>query len=268
MPSMSVDGTSVHYVDIGTSGPPVLLLHAFPLHSGMWEPQLEALCDRWRLIAPDLKGFGASDAPDDVSAYSMAGYADEVAGVLAGLRLDRVVVVGLSMGGYVAFSLMSRHRDLVSALVLCDTRADPDSEEVLERRTKQQRQVREDGTAPVIDALLDTLLSEHTRQHRPEVVDQARRLMNNPPAGFLGALEAMKTRPDASPQLPSIQVPTLVMVGEDDKPSPPEVARAMHERIAGSRLEVLPRAGHLSNLEVPGAFNQALAGFLDDASGG
>ena len=262
MPSATVAGTTLHYVDVGAGGPPVLLLHAFPFHSGMWEAQVEALADRYRVVVPDLKGFGASDAPDDVSAYSMASYADEVAGLLATLELEQVAVVGLSMGGYVAFSLLSRHRPLVSALVLADTRADPDSDQVLERRTNQQRTVRDEGTAPVIDALLTTLLAEHTHGHRPEVVDRARLLMDNPPAGFVGALEAMKSRPDASPQLDSIDVPTLVVVGEEDKPSPPEVAESMHERIRGSRLAVLPDAGHLTNLEVPGPFNQALRGFL------
>ncbi len=264
MPSATVAGTTMHYVDVGAGGPPVLLLHAFPLHSGMWEAQVEALADRYRVVVPDLKGFGASDAPEDVSAYSIPGYADEVAGLLATLELEQVAVVGLSMGGYVAFSLSSRHRSLVSALVLADTRDDTDSDQVLERRTNQQRTVREEGRAPVIDALLKTLLAEHTHQHRPEVVDEARRLMDNPPAGFLGALEAMKSRPDASSHLDSIDVPTLVVVGEEDKPSSREVAERMHERIRGSRLAVLPEAGHLTNLEVPGAFNQALRGFLDE----
>ena len=266
MATVDVDGTTISYLDVPGSadGLPVLLVHAFPLHSGMWKPQLDALADRHRVIAPDLKGFGASDAPDDVSAYSMAGYADEVAAVLAALELEEVVVVGLSMGGYVAFSLLERHRPLVAALVLADTRAGRDSDEVLERRTEQQRRVREEGTAGVIDALLDTLLSEHTQEHRPEVVVEARRLMDNPPAGFIGALEAMKNRPDATARLAEIDVPTLVLVGDHDKPSPPDIAKEMHQQMPASRFAVLPNAGHLTNLEVPDAFNQALGDFLDE----
>lgn len=264
MPTMAVDGTTMHYVDVGSGGTPVVFLHAFPLHSGMWAPQLDALSHRCRMVAPDLKGFGASDAPEDVSAYSMTAYADEVAGLLAALALERVVVVGLSLGGYVAFSLLDRHRSAVAALVLADTRAGTDSEQVLDRRIKQQEQVKEEGTVPVVDALVGTLLSEHTHHHRPEVVVQARRLMDNPPAGFVGALEAMKSRPDATGWLDTIDVPTLVLVGDGDQPSPPEVAAEMHRRIQGSRFTVLPNAGHLSNLEAPDAFNQALAGFLDE----
>jgi len=116
----------------------------------------------------------------------------------------------------------------------------------------------------VIDALLDTLLSEHTQEHRPQVVVEARRLMDNPPAGFVGALEAMKSRPDFTDRLGTIDVATLVLVGDRDRPSPPEVAQAMHERIPGSRFKVLPNAGHLTNLEVPDAFNQALDDFFEE----
>ncbi|MDQ3575179.1 MAG: alpha/beta hydrolase [Actinomycetota bacterium] len=266
MPTVNVDGTTMHYVDTGAAagGLSVVLLHAFPLHSGMWWPQIDALTPSFRVIAPDFMGFGSSDAPDEPSSYSMAGWADDVAGLLAALDLDRVVVVGLSMGGYVAFALLERHRPLVSALVLADTRADDDPEQVLERRTDQQRRVRQEGTVAVIDTLLETLLCEHSREHRPEVVVEARRLMDNPPAGFVGALEAMKSRPDSTAQLDAIDVPTLVLVGAHDQPSPPEVAQAMHERIPGSRLAVLPNAGHLSNLEVPDAFNKALLEFLDE----
>jgi len=266
MPTVTVEGTTIHYIDTGGGaggGTPLLLLHAFPLHSGMWQPQLHAFSGRHRIIAPDFKGFGASDAPDEESTYSMANYADEVAGLLAALDLDEVVVVGLSMGGYVAFSLLDRHRPLVAGLVLADTRAGRDSEEVLAKRTDQQQQVRSQGTVAVIDTLLDTLLSEHTQELRPEVVVEARRLMDNPAAGFVGALEAMKSRPDATAGLGAIDVPTLVLVGDHDKPSPPEVAKAMHEQIPGSRFTLLPNAGHLTNLEVPDAFNQALGDFLE-----
>ncbi|MDP8976234.1 MAG: alpha/beta hydrolase [Actinomycetota bacterium] len=268
MPTVTVAGSTINYVDANSGadaeGPAVILLHAFPLHSGMWQPQLDALSSRHRVIAPDLKGFGASDAPEDVSSYSMANYADEVASLLSALELDRAVVVGLSMGGYVAFSLLDRHRELVAGLVLADTRAGRDSEQVLERRIEQQRKVREEGTVAVIDTLLDALLSEHTREHRPQVVVEARRLMDNPTAGFVGALEAMKTRPDATSRLGNIDVPTLVLVGDHDQLSTPEEARAMHEQIPGSRFTVLPNAGHLTNLEVPDAFNHALGDFLDE----
>lgn len=264
MPYVTVDGTRLHYREAGSGDPPLLLLHAFPLHSGMWQPQLAGLSDRVRLVAPDLKGFGASDAPDDRDAYSIAGYADDVAGLIDELGLAEVAVAGLSMGGYVAFALWRRHRARVSALVLADTRAEPDGPEAVERRTNQQRQVAEEGTAGLIDQLLDGLLSEATHHERPELVEQARQLMDNPSAGYIGALEAMKGRPDSTADLDGIDVPTLVLVGRDDPLTSPEVAQDLHARIAGSRLAVLPGAAHLSNLEAAEAFNAALRRFLDD----
>ena len=268
MPNVTIEGTMLHYREVGEAGgPPVVLLHAFPLHSGMWQPQFEALAGRRRLIAPDLKGFGGSDAPDDPGQYSMEGYADELAGLLDHLGVERVVLGGLSLGGYVAFAFVRRHRARVAALVLADTRAEADTPEVRDRRDKQLRQLAEEGTDPVIEAQLAALLSDHTRQHRPDVVEQARGLMAaNPAAGFVGALEAMKRRPDVSDELAAIDVPTLVVVGEDDKVSPVEVAESMASRIPQARLVVVPDAGHLSSLEAPEAFNEALADFLDEVS--
>lgn len=258
----TVDGARIHYLDQGSGEPAVVLLHAFPLHAGMWAPQLEALSARVRVVAPDLAGFGGSDAPDDPDAYSVGGWADSVAGLVEHLGLDRVVLGGLSMGGYAAFAFLRRHRSRLAGLVLADTRPGPDSEEVAARRTAQQRQVAAEGTAAVIDTLVEGLLGEHTRRHRLELVTTARSLMDNPAAGYIGALEAMKRRPDSTADLAGIDVPTLVVVGEADTLSPPDVARAMQGAIPGADLAVLPDAGHLSNLESADAFNAAVIDLL------
>lgn len=263
MPYLEVEGTRLHYSDAGRGEPALVLLHAFPLHSAMWAPQLTGLSPLRRVIAPDLKGFGASDAPDDLSRYTMAGYADELAGLLDRLGLDRVVLGGLSMGGYVAFAFLRRYRERVAGLVLADTRAGADTIEIFERRTDQQDQVARQGTTALIEVLLAGLLCDHTKGQRLELVEAVRRLMANPGAGYIGALEAMKHRPDSTAELAAIDVPTLVVVGEDDAPAPPEVARAMHQAIPGSRLAVLARAGHLSNLEAPEGFNAAVAELLE-----
>lgn len=262
MPTTTVNGTKISYSDTGGDGPPVLLLHAFPLHSGQWEQQVEALKGRYRLITPDLRGFGGSDAPEDPNAYSMDAFADDANAVLEDLGLDKVTLVGLSIGGYISFAFWRKYRDKVGALVLADTKAEADPPEGKEKRTTQQKQVKSEGTAGLIDALTGALISETTRNSKPDVVDRLRKLMDNPPAGFIGALEAMKNRPDSSGDLASIDVPTLVVVGEADGVTPPEAARALHERIGGSRLVVIPEVGHLSNLESPEAFTSALNEFL------
>jgi pimeloyl-ACP methyl ester carboxylesterase len=262
VPFAEVDGVRLHYSDVGSAEPALVLLHAFPLHSGMWAPQLEHLSDSRRVIAPDLLGFGGSDAPDSLYRYTMLGYADLLAGLLDRLGLERVALAGLSMGGYVAFSFLREHAERVSALVLADTRAEADTAEAFDRRTDQQDQVARIGTTALIEVLLGGLLSDHTRTTRLDLVEKVRRLMANPAAGYLGALEAMKHRPDATDELAGISVPTLVVVGENDALSPPEVARSMHQGIPGSELAVLPRAAHLSNLEAPEEFNAAVADFL------
>ena len=263
MPTTAVDDTRIHWEEAGDGEPALVLLHAFPLHSGMWAPQLRALGRHRLVVAPDFPGFGRSDVPGDPGDYSMAGYADQVAGLLDHLGLERVVLGGLSMGGYVAFALLRAHAEKVAGLVLADTRSGADTPEVLERRTNQQRQVVEEGTEGVIETQLGTLLCEPTHRDRPELVEQVRRLMaDNPPAGFVGALEAMKQRPDVSDDLPGISVPTLFLVGEHDAVSSPEVMGEMRDRVPGSRLVTLPSAGHLSNLEATDEFNRAVEEFL------
>jgi len=262
VPFAEVDGVRLHYSDAGTGEPALVLLHAFPLHAGMWAPQLEHLSTGRRVIAPDFLGFGGSDAPDSMYRYTMLGYADLLAGLLDYLGLVRVVLCGLSMGGYVAFAFLRQYPERVSALVLADTRAAADTTATFERRTDQQDQSARIGTAALLEVLLAGLLSDHTRATRLDLVEQTRRLMANPAAGYIGALEAMKHRPDATGELAGITVPTLVVVGEDDTLSPPDVARSMLEGIPGAELAVLPRAGHLSNLEAAEEFNAAVTAFL------
>jgi 3-oxoadipate enol-lactonase len=262
MPTATVNGVEINYTDTGGSGTPVLLLHAFPLASEMWESQIESLGDRFRFIAPDLKGFGGSSAPEDRSEYSMDSYADEVAGLLDDIGVEKVTLAGLSMGGYIALAFLRRHGDRVAALVLADSRAEADPPAGIEKRSGQQELVGREGTAGLIEALVGALLGEATREKKPEVVERAKTLMDNPAAGFIGALEAMKGRPDSTGDLAGISVPTLIIVGENDGVTPPEASRKMHEHIGGSRLVVIPEAGHLSNIEAPEAFNGALAEFL------
>ncbi len=271
MPFAEVGGTRLHYLDVGSGDLPLVLLHAFPLQAEMWAHQLACLSARTRVIAPDLKGFGRSDAPpgdsgdlgySGGSGYTMAAYASEVAGLLDGLGVGRVVLGGLSMGGYVAFDFLRRFGDRVAGLVLADTRAEADTPEMLERRTGQQDTVAREGPGAVVDTLLSGLLSEPTRAGRPELVARVRTLMDNPAAGYVGALEAMKRRPDSTADLAGIAVPTLALVGDSDALSPPDVVRGWQERIPGSRLVVLPGAGHLSNLEAADDFNAAVDDLL------
>jgi 3-oxoadipate enol-lactonase len=263
MSTANSGGVDIAYSDSGGAGLPVILLHAWPLNSDMWAAQIDALAGRFRFIAVDFRGFGSSGAPNDRGAYSMETLAGDAEAALDAAGVERAVVCGLSMGGYVTFALLRRNPGRVAAVVLADTRAEADTPERIEQRTAQQQQVESEGIEGLVDTLLaGPLLSDTTRDRKPDVVARVRALTSNASAGYIGGLEALKTRPDSTPQLTAISVPTLIVVGEEDSLAPPEIARGMHEDIGGSEMVVVPEAGHLSNLESPDVFNGALARFL------
>jgi 3-oxoadipate enol-lactonase len=268
MPHLDFNGHKVAYEDHGGEGTPVLLVHGFPFDAEMWGPQVEALGDKFRFVTVDLLGFGESDAPQDRSAYSIEAYADQVKAVVDALGVGKVVLVGLSMGGYVVLAFMRKYRDFAAGIVLADTRAEADPPEGIDKRTAQQKQVAERGTTELIDALVGAFLSQSTVEKKKDVVERVKSLMDNPAYGYIGALEAMKNRLDSTDGLVEIKAPSLIVVGESDALTPPELSRKMHEHIGGSRLVVLPEAGHMSNLESPEAFNGALAEFLGRVTGG
>jgi len=255
-----VNSIDLAYDDVGT-GPAILFLHAFPLDRSMWAPQLGALVRHGRCIAPDLRGLGETVAGPP---YSMDQYADDVVALLDSLRAGPAVVVGLSMGGYVAFALWRKYRDRVRALVLADTRAGGDSDEGREKRRRLIEVARSRGSGAVADLQIGAMVGETTRARRPDVVDTIRAMMAAAPVnGIVGALEAMMARPDSAATLGTIDVPTLVLVGDEDTLTPTAEARAMHQLIRGSRLEVLTGAGHVANLEQPSAFNHVVSEFVE-----
>lgn len=254
-------GRTVGYDAIG-SGEPLLFLHGFPLHRRMWAAQLAALAGRAHCIAPDIRGFGES-AP--ASPFSMDQFADDAIELLDAIGvMDPVVVCGLSMGGYIAFALWRRHPERVRALVLADTKPSADTAEGRRSRAAVIEMARSQGSAAIAELQASTLLSPHTIKRCPELLDSVRAMIAaQSPDAVIGATEAMLERPDSTPTLGTITVPTLVIVGSDDGITPPPVAEAMQQAIPGSRLEWLSGAGHLSNLERPAAFNGVVAEFLD-----
>ena len=258
---MAVDGFELAYDRVGR-GPAVVLLHAFPLARAMWRPQVEALQGDYRVIAPDLRGFGGSRG--FTAAPSVETLADDAAALLDELKVPGPVVLGgLSMGGYVALAFARRHPARLRGLVLADTKADPDDAEGRANRDRLIAFAAEHTGREVLEQLLPRLVAAATRDHHPEVVDALRHIaVDQTPAAIIGALRAMRDRPDSTPLLPSIAVPTLVVVGENDALTPPTVAAAMAARIPGARLVRIAGAGHLSNLERPTEFNAALRAFL------
>jgi pimeloyl-ACP methyl ester carboxylesterase len=250
------------YADEGP-GPVVILLHGFPLSKSMWEEQLSGIGSIYRVIAPDLRGFGESPVPEGV--YTMDAMADDVVELLETLEImGPVVVGGLSMGGYVALSIAARYPTRVKALILMDTRAGADTPEVAQGREATAKAVlAADSAATVVESMLPRIFSKLTLEQHPERVEPMKAVMRQTtPQGIAGALRGMASRPDRRADLPKIAVPTLVLVGEEDILTPPAEAKAMAEAIPNARLEVIPKAAHMAPYENPSAVNAAILGFL------
>lgn len=257
---LAVNGVNLA-VDVRGQGQAVLFIHGFPLDHTIWDHPLAHL-DGWMRIAPDLRGMGQSDAPD--LGYSMSTYAEDLLALLSALGVDRVVLCGLSMGGYVAFEMLRRARDRVRGLVLLDTRAEADTPEGRKARDATAAQAREGGAEAVAMGLLPRMLSGRSTREDAQLTERVYRMMAATPlAGMLGAIGAMRDRPDSFPLLPTLTgLPSLVLVGDEDQFTPVDRARAISDAIPDARLVVVSGAGHLTSLERPEETTALLADFL------
>ena len=247
-------------VETRGSGDTLVFLHGFPFDRSMWRHQVATL-SRWKRVAIDLRGFGASAPPTD--GVSMERYAADVIAVLDTMGTQQAVFVGLSMGGYIIFELMRRFPERVRALVLADTRAEADSPEGRRSREDLITVARTEGADGLVKRQVPKLLAKETQASRPELVREVSEMMKRASVpGIVSALEAMRDRPDSRPLLPEIKVPTLVLVGAEDVPSPPAGAKARAAAIRGSRDAEVPAAGHLAPLEQPLVTGRLLLDFL------
>lgn len=256
-----VRGLRWSYREVEGKEPALLFLHAFPLLKAMWEPVLASLAGERRAVAVDLPGFGGS-APWP-GEPSMEAYAGGLVALLDALSLEKVVPCGLSMGGYLTLALWRRYRERIAGMVLADTRAEADSDQARQGRRALIARVREEGPRAAADQLLPNLVGPTTRARRPQLLSRLEGwILANSSEGIMAALEAMASRPDSTHLLATIDVPTLVVVGEEDTLTPPAEAERLAAAVPGAGLARIAQAGHLSALEQPEAFNQALADFL------
>lgn len=260
--NLTVNGIQLNVRTAG-AGPPIVFVHGFPLNSGMWQPQLEMLSEAACLIAPDLRGHGDSQVVE--GPYSMDLFADDIAGLLDKMGIeDQVALCGLSMGGYVAMAFFRRHRTRLGALILAATRAGSDPPEGRRGREMAASQAQIMGTGVIVDGMLPKMLAPATYENNPGLVVQARAIMEkNSLESYTGDLFGMRDRPDSTPTLPEIDLPTLILHGADDQILPVLEAEAMHELIPDSQLVVLPDSGHLLNMEQPKLFSEAVQEFLN-----
>lgn len=249
------------HVDIVGDGEPVLLIHGYPLSAALWAPVVSRLAPRWRFITPDLRGFGRNAATAPTA--TIAQYADDLAALLDELgRHGPVVVGGLSMGGIVALEFYRRYAARVRALVLANTRSNAESPEGRERRRAVAAAALRDGADAIADDMAARLFSPAADAALRRAWRDA--MAATSPAAVAAGSLALAERADSGPTLPTIRVPTLVVAGDDDEITPPAGLLAMHEAIAGSRFVSIPAAGHLTPVEQPDAFADALGRFLSD----
>jgi len=243
-------------------GPPVVLLHPFPANHNFWLPATQALTGRYRLVLPDLRGHGDSGVGEPPA--TMEKHAGDLAALCRELGVARAIFCGVSIGGYILMEFWRRHAGRVSALALCNTRAQADTPEGRAARLKSAEEVEQKGTAEFIENMLPKLLGQTTRANRPDLAEEARAMMAKmTPAGVAATQRGMAQRPDSFPTLKTVNVPTLIVAGEEDTLTPIADAEKMQQAIPGSRLQVIPRAGHFAAFEQAEAAGKLLRGFLD-----
>lgn len=251
----------LHY-DTAGEGFPIVLLHPFPVHHGFWTPVIAPLATRYRLLLPDLRAHGHSEV--GLGTATMAKHADDLLRLLKEEKIAHAMFVGVSLGGYVLFEFWCRYRERVAALVLSNTRAEPDTEQGKTNRLKSIEDSRQRGPGQFFDAQTQNLIGETTRRNRPELVVQARAMMQMMTVNGLAAVQhGMAQRLDSVPILSGINVPTLVIAGEEDVLTPLAHAQVMQQHIPGAKLKVISQVGHYAAMENPEEYARVLRQFLD-----
>jgi 3-oxoadipate enol-lactonase len=255
------DDAEIVYWVLG-DGPAVVLLHPFPAHHEFWLPVAEAMASRYRLILPDLRGHGESGAGEGPA--TMAKHAEDVARVMDGASVGRAPLIGVSIGGYLLFEFWRKHRDRVAALCLCNTKAPADNPEARAARLQAANDVFERGVEPFLQSMVPRLFAKTTRETRPDLIEGALRMMRQmAPEDIAQVQRGMAERPDSTDTLKTINVPTLLVTGDEDMMTGINEADLMRQRIAGSQLRVIPKAGHYSPWERPAEAARLLRQFLD-----
>ncbi|PYX38488.1 MAG: alpha/beta hydrolase [Acidobacteria bacterium] len=251
----------IAYTVLG-EGPPLVLLHPFPVHHEFWLPAAQALTSRYRIVMPDVRGHGESDIGEGPA--TMEKHAGDLARVLDDADVGRAVFAGVSIGGYILFEFWRRYRGRVAGLALCCTRAQADTAEGRAGRLKAAEDVLERGTEPFIESMLSRVFSQRTLTMRPDLVEEARGMMRKmSPADIAEVQRGMAQRPDSVATLASINVPTLLVMGEEDRFAPAADGELMRSHIAGSSLAIIPQAGHFAVWEQPEEVGRLLRQFVD-----
>ncbi len=260
MKIIKINNAELVYRDEG-SGTPIIFLHAFPLNQTMWDDQVEFLASKFRVMTFDWRGFGQSSLGVGIS--SIDTFADDLAGLLKAATIDRAVICGLSMGGYASFAFYRKYSEMVSGLILADTKPTADTEEGKRGRYEMAELARSKGVSALVEPMTPRLIGEITLRNNPGVIARVKAMIESgQPEGIAQSLIAMAGRRDSTDLLQQIDCPTLIIVGKEDKLTPPSEAEKMNQAITGSSLMIIADAGHLPNIEQPESFNPVVSDFL------
>ena len=258
-----LNGANIHFISSGpSSGLPVIFIHGFPFSHVMWHEQVAAVSGAgFRTVAYDIRGHGLSDVGD--GQYTIEGHVDDLIALMDHLEIPAAVIVGLSMGGYIALRALERAPKRFVAAALCDTRSESDPNEGKTKRANSMAAVKRTGSAVFADDFIKAVFAEETFSKDPAAIAMIRDIIaHTPPLSIAGTLLALAARTDTTASLSALGIPTLILVGEHDATTPPAASRSMHDKIKGSELFVIPGAAHMSNLENPAVFNEKLLAFL------
>lgn len=259
---VQVNGANIYYLDEGPrDGMPVMFLHGFPFSHAMWAKQIAVASERYRVVAYDIRGHGLSDVGD--GQYTIEGHVDDLFGIMKALHIEKPVIVGLSMGGYITLRALERAQGRFRGAVLCDTRSEADTNESKQKRFSVIDSIKRIGAEPFAREFLKGIFAPGAEERVPEAVATIRDIITHtPPLSIAGTQLALASRTDTTAALAGFRLPVLIMVGEHDQSTPVAAAESMHQSIPHALLQVIPGAAHMSNMENPGVFNEALMQFL------
>jgi pimeloyl-ACP methyl ester carboxylesterase len=259
--TIPVNNFHLSYDDIGEGIIPIIFLHGYPFDKTMWQGQLDFLKSSYRLIPCDIRGFGKST--DEESSLSIDLFADDLIEFMDELSIDKAIICGLSMGGFIALNAMKRFPDRFEALILCDTQCIADTAEVKEKRYKTINEIEADGVADFNEGFIKSVFHKDSITNKKELVEQLRSVVfANSEHVIIQGLIALAERSETCSTLNEITIPTLIICGREDEVTPLAQSELMNKAIEGSILCVIDNAGHVSNLEQPEEFNIHLHDFL------
>jgi len=261
--SITINNLSVSYSDHGPDdAPAIIFIHGFPLNKSMWDIQVEALKENYRVIAYDIRGHGNSDP--GIDEFFIELFVNDLLRLMEKLEIEKSILCGLSLGGYIALSAVLKHPDRFDGLILNDTQCIADTPEIKENRCQAIIRITKNGVEQYADEIIKNLFAPESFSKKKNVIVAVKEMIiSTPKQSLCNTLHALAERKETCDQLPEINIPVLIMVGKEDKITPIAAAQQMHEKMFNSKLEIIQQAGHLSNLENPTAFNAHLMNFLE-----